>query len=264
MSMYRLTLIAPALLLLGACGSEQAERRTEESATTQGAAVTPESAAGAQLVSVTGGGPVIQILPGPAQFADSAMPVIERMPPEKGRMMKMMAKKGPFSDKVAKISGTFTGSFWDRGAQGDSVAGVAEFTSQDGAKWRVVLNRVAQTDLSPMEPTFGGVATDLGYHGATGIHTPLVPTVRSAVSYWGMAEVYRNGDLVTDRAPAHVMLTSDTRGDDFAYQCWDCTQKPVEQLHLMLPPPEGKPYEVPGGVLHVMWEESEFDRRNAV
>jgi hypothetical protein len=125
----------------------------------------------------------------------------------------------------------------------------------------VVLNRVAAQDLSPTEPTFGGVATDLGYHGATGIHVPLVPTVRSAVSYWGTAEVYRNGQFVTDQAPAHVMMTSDTRGDNFADKCWDCTRNPIEQLHLMLPPPPGKPYQVPGGVLHVMWEKSQYQRR---
>jgi hypothetical protein len=178
-------------------------------------------------------------------------------------MMKMMARNGPFSDKVAQVGGTLTATFWDRGASGDSVSGVAEFKSQDGASWRVVLNRVAAQDLSPMEPTFGGVARDLGYHGATGIHVPLVPTVRSAVSYWGMAEVYRNGQLVTDQAPAHVMMTSDTRGDNFAYKCWDCTRNPIEQLHLMLPPPPGKPYQVAGGVLHVMWEKSQYREQDA-
>jgi hypothetical protein len=118
------------------------------------------------------------------------------------------------------------------------------------------VNRVAPEDEGPMEPHFGGVATELAYHGATGIHTPLVPTVRSAVSFWGMSEVTRNGKLVTDQGPTHVMFTSDTRGDDFAYQCWNCTDQPLRQLHLMLMPPEGKPYDVPGGILHIMWEDS--------
>jgi hypothetical protein len=240
-----------SVLALAACGAERGEPAAEDTA------ARAETAAAARVVSVTGGGPVIQVLPGPAQFADSAMPIIDRMPAEQQQMMKMMARNGPFSDKVAEVSGTFTATYWDRAASGDSVAGVAEFRSQDGASWRVVLNRVAAQDLSPMEPTFGGVATDLGYHGSTGVHALLVPTVRSVVSYWGMAEVYRNGELV------HTMLTSDTRGDDFAYQCWDCTKQPIEQFHLMLPPPEGKPYQVPGGVLHVMWEQSRFERRGA-
>jgi hypothetical protein len=212
-----------------------------------------------KLVKVRGGGPVIQVLPGPYRFADSAAPVIAKMPPEQQKMMNMMAKEGPFSDKVAEISGSFTGTFIDAGVNGDWVSAAASFTSQDGAKWEVNLNRVAGKDLGPMEPTFGGVATEIAYHGATGVHTPLVPTVRSVVSFWGLAEVRRNGRLVSDKAPAHVMFTSDTRGDNFAYQCWICTDKPVRQLHLMLPPPEAKPYHVPGGVLHIMWEDSDYE-----
>jgi hypothetical protein len=211
-----------------------------------------------KVVKVTGGGPVIQVLPGPFRFADSAAAIIAKMPAEQQKMMNMMAKQGPFSDKVAQVSGRFTGSFIDRGEKGDSVAATVSFTSQDGASWEVKIDRVAQKDLSPMEPTFGGVATEIAYHGPTGIHTPLVPAVRSVMSFWGMSRVTRNGRLVTDAGPTHVMFTSDTRGDDFAYQCWICTDKPVRQLHLMLMPPEGKPYPVPGGILHVMWEESNY------
>jgi hypothetical protein len=73
-----------------------------------------------------------------------------------------------------------------------------------------------------------------------------------------MSEVTRNGKPVTDQAPTHVMFTSDARGDDFAYQCWNCTTQPVRQLHLMVMPPEGKPYAVPGGILHIMWEDSKY------
>jgi hypothetical protein len=209
-------------------------------------------------VTVVGDGPVIQVLPGPFRFADSAAPILAKMPSEKREMTKQMARNGPFSDRVAEISGTFRGSFWDAGARGDSVAAAASFTSQDGAQWQVKVNRVAPEDESPMDPHFGGVATEIAYHGATGIHTPLVPSVRSVVSFWGMSEVTRNGKLVTDQGPTHVMFTSDARGDDFAYQCWNCTDRPVRQLHLMLMPPEGKPYEVPGGILHIMWEDSKY------
>jgi hypothetical protein len=211
-----------------------------------------------KLVQVTGGGPVIQVLPGPFRFADSAAPLVAKLPREQRAMMQKMAREGPFSDKVAQVSGKFTGSFIDGGKTGDSVAATASFSSQDGARWEVKIDRVAQKDLSPTEPTFGGVATEIAYHGPTGIHTPLVPAVRSVVSFWGMSRVIRNGQLVAEAGPTHVMFTSDTRGDDFAYQCWICTDKPVRQLHLMLMPPEGKPYPVPGGILHVMWEESDY------
>ena len=221
------------------------------------------SAVGAQVVRVTtvrGGGPVIQMLPGPDAMADSAAPVIAKAPAEKQQMLKMLAMKGPFSDDAARIKGRFSGTFRDAGSSGDSVSALATFTSQDGAHWRAVIDRVAPQDEGPMDPHWGGVGTDVTYHGATGLGLPLVPTVRSQVSYYGMAHLYRDGQLVDDNAAVHVMLTSQTRGKargrDFAYTCWNCTKNKVEQLHLMLMPPMGKMYQVPGGIIHVMWQKS--------
>lgn len=214
----------------------------------------------ARVTTVVGGGPVIQILPGPHGIPDSVAMVIAKAPADKQQMLKMMATSGPFSDKVAVVSGAFRGSFWDRGADGDSAAALATFTAQDGASWRVVIDRVAPEDEGPMDPHWGGVGTDVTYHGFTGLGMPLVPTVRSMLSYYGLAHVYRNEQLVNDAAPVHVMLTSQTRGkvrgSSFGYTCWNCTQNTVEQLHLMLMPPMGEMYPVPGGVVHVMWQKS--------
>jgi hypothetical protein len=141
-------------------------------------------------------------------------------------------------------------------AHGDAAAALATFTAQDGASWRVVIDRVAPEDEGPMDPHWGGVGTDVTYHGFTGLGMPLVPTVRSMLSYYGLAHVYRNEQLVSDAAPVHVMLTSQTRGkvrgSRFGYTCWNCTQNTVDQLHLMLMPPMGEMYPVPGGVVHVM------------
>lgn len=226
--------------------------------------MTVSATAGAQTVTrvtrVVGGGPVIQVLPGPDAMADSAAPVIAKAPPEQQKMLKMMAMNGPFSDKVAVISGTFRGTFWDRGAHGDSVAALATFQAQDGASWRVVIDRVSPEDDGPMDPHWGGVGTDVSYHGATGLGLPLVPAVRAQVSYYGMARMYRNGALVDDAAAVHVMLTSQTRGNargsQYAYICWNCTRNRVEELHLIVMPPMGKMYPIPGGIVHVMWQKS--------
>ena len=87
-----------------------------------GAADARAQSAEPKIVTVNGGGPVIQVLPGPAQFADSAAPIISKLPAENQQMMKMMAQNGPFSDRVAKVSGSFRGKFWDAGSHGDSVA----------------------------------------------------------------------------------------------------------------------------------------------
>jgi hypothetical protein len=145
------------------------------------------------VTDITGGAPVIQVLPGPDAVADSAEPVIQKAPADKQKMLRMLAKNGPFSDKVAVVSGEFQGAFWDRGNSGnDSVAETATFTTQDGAHWRVVIDRVAPQDEGPMDPYWGGVGTDVTYHGSSGLGLPLVPTVRAAVTYYGMSSLYRN------------------------------------------------------------------------
>ncbi len=164
-----------------------------------------------QEIRVTGAGPVIQILPGPFPFADSAAPILKAFGDER-EGLESQAQNGPYSNHVAPISGNFTLTAWDKGATGDSVDGVAEFTTQDHARWKLVLDRVQTKDV-PHHPRFGGVILGLYYHGVTGVHTPLVPTINSAVALWAFGHLYRNGTLVTDSAMVHVMQLSRTRRD---------------------------------------------------
>jgi len=205
-------------------------------------------------IRVTGGGPVIQILPGPFPFADSAARVLAQFGPEK-EGLESQSQNGPYSNNVAPISGTFTITAWDKGAVRDSVDGVAEFTSQDGSRWRLVLDRVQTKDV-PHHPRFGGVIFGLYYHGNTGVHTPLVPTINSKVALWAVGHLYRNDALVTDNAQVHVMLLSRTRRPgDFAIACWDCSKNPIDELQLQILPAQGDPkFESPGGFLFVNWE----------
>lgn len=211
---------------------------------------------GAKSIRVTGGGPVIQILPGPFPFADSAAPVLAQFGPEK-EGLESQSQNGPYSNNVAPIAGTFTFTAWVKGAVRDSVDGVAEFTSQDGARWRLVLDRVQTKDV-PHHPRFGGVIFGLYYHGNTGVHTPLVPTINSAVAMWVVGHLYKNDALVTDNAQVHVMLLSHTRrSGDFAIECWDCSRNPVDELQLqVLPGPGEAKFDSPGGFLFVNWERS--------
>jgi uncharacterized cupredoxin-like copper-binding protein len=209
-----------------------------------------------KAIRVTGGGPVIQILPGPFPFPDSAGPILKSFGPEH-EALESQIQNGPYSNNVVPISGTFSFSAWDKGAVRDSVNGAAEFTTHDGARWRVVLDRVQTTDV-PHHPKFGGVIRGLYYHGATGVHTPLVPTINSAVALWSIAHLYRNGELVSDSAYVHVMLLSHTRRDtDFALACWDCSKNKVDELQLQITPGPGQPkFDAPGGFLFVNWERS--------
>jgi hypothetical protein len=216
---------------------------------------------GARMMKVTGGGPVIQILPGPFPFADSAMAVIHNRPPDQQADLTHKAHMGPYSNNVAKVSGDISFVAIDRGAAGDSVSGVAEVTAQDGARWKVVMDRVQTKDI-PFNPRFGGVIMGLFYHGASGVHTPLVPTIQSSLALWAFAHLYKNDQLVTDGAMVHIMLLSRTRRtNDWALDCWDCSDRPIEELQLQVTPaPNTPPFDAPGGFLFTNWEKSSGQR----
>ena len=215
-----------------------------------------QSKAKVQAIRVTSGGPVIQILPGAFPFPDSAAPILKAFGDER-EGLESQVKNGPYSNNVAPISGTFAFNAWDKGATRDSVDGVAEFTTQDGARWKLVMDRVQTKDV-PHHPRFGGVILGLYYHGVTQVHTPLVPTINSAVALWAFAHLYKNDVLVTDNAMVHVMLLSRTRRDgDFALACWDCSKNKIEELQLQILPGPGEPkFDAPGGFLFVNWEKS--------
>jgi hypothetical protein len=212
--------------------------------------------AAAKAISVVGGGSVIQILPGPFPFPDSAAPILKAFGDER-EGLESQVKNGPYSNNVAPISGSFTFTAWDKGAVRDSVDGTAEFTTQDGARWKLVLDRVQTKDVLH-HPRFGGVILGLYYHGITQVHTPLVPTINSAVALWAVGHLYKNGALVTDNAMVHVMLLSRTRRDgDFALACWNCSKNPIDELQLQILPGPGEPkFDAPGGFLFVNWERS--------
>jgi plastocyanin len=210
----------------------------------------------ARAVQVRGGGRVIQILPGPFPFPDSAAPILQQFGAER-EGLESQVQNGPYSNNVAVIAGSFSFSAWDTGAVRDSVDGVADFTTKDGARWRLVLDRVQTRDV-PHHPRFGGVIFGLYYHGVTAVHTPLVPTINSAVALWAFGHLYRNDSLVTDNAAVHVMLLSRTRRDgDYRLDCWDCSRNKIEELQLQILPGAGeRPFDAPGGFLFVNWEKS--------
>jgi hypothetical protein len=207
-------------------------------------------------ITLIGGGPIIQILPGLFPFSDSLAAVLPAFGVERGTL-EAQAQSGPYSNNIARVSGTFSLSAWDQGTGRDSVAGVAEFTTQDAARWKLVMDRVQTKDV-PHHPRFGGVIKGLYYHGVTTVHTPLVPTINSAAAVWSVGHLYRKGTLVSDNAQVHVMLLSRTRREgDFALDCWDCSRNTVDELQLQVTPAKGEPpFEAPGGFLFVNWEKS--------
>ncbi len=244
------------LKVVGAAGPMSASGQRRGAVSGSGMSADGATAAPAEPIRVTGGGPVIQILPGPFPFPDSAGPILRSFG-EEHEALESQIENGPYSNNVVPISGRFTLSAWDKGAIRDSVDGTAEFMTHDGARWKVVLDRVQTTDV-PHHPKFGGVIRGLYYHGATGVHTPLVPTINSAVALWSIAHLYRNGVRVSDSAYVHVMLLSHTRrARDFALACWDCSRNRIDELQLQITPGPGQPkLDAPGGFLFVNWERS--------
>src|SRR5437899_4322842 len=141
--------------------------RTSEPTGYSGSAMRDAPAA-VQAIRVTSGGPVVQILPGPFPFPDSAAPILAQFGNER-EGLESQVKNGPYSNNVTRVAGTFTFAAWDKGAIRDSVDGVAEFATQDGARWKLVLDRVQTKDV-PHHPRFGGVILGLYYHGNTAVH----------------------------------------------------------------------------------------------
>lgn len=205
-----------------------------------------------------GKGPVIQVLPGPPAFP-------EKIPK---RLQTVFPEKVPFSNNVKRLpSGTFRAVSFDNTLNdtklsSDSMAVEIAFTDFNGDEWRI--EQVVLAPISPnpvLEPWFGGVVIDTLYHGHTGNGTPAEPLVRCMNCSWGWADVYKNDRRVASSALLHIMLTSKVRAGpekNFAYQCYECADKPVQEVHIIVPPSAYLPS--PGGFLHVMWEDAEWRR----
>jgi hypothetical protein len=205
-----------------------------------------------------GKNPVIQILPGPTPFPEKV--------PE--RLQTVFPKKVPYSNHVKRLPRgrirvvSFDNTLNDTKLSRDSMEVEISFTDHEGAQWRIEQVMLAPISSNPvLEPWFGGVVIDTLYHGHTGNGTPAEPLVKCMHCSWGWADIYKNGKRVASSALLHIMLTSRVRAGaekNFAYQCYECADKPVREVHVIVPPMFYLP--APGGFLHIMWEEAEWKR----
>lgn len=208
-----------------------------------------------KAIYVTGNGPVIQALPGPPAFPDKIPEYLRTVMPE----------KIPYSNNVQRLPRgeirlvAYDNTHNDTKLSRDSMEVEISFVDGEGAEWRIEQVVLAPISPNPVaEPWFGGLVIDTLYHGSTGNGTPAEPLVNCALCSWGWADIYKDGKRVASSALLHVMLTSDTRGDDLDYQCYECADNPVREVHVVVPPREYLP--APGGFLHVMWENAEVQR----
>ncbi len=217
----------------------------------------PIPLANPKAIYVEGKGPVIQILPGPPVFPD-------KMPE---RLKVVFPEKIPFSNNVKPLPRgevrlvAVDRTLNDTKITRDSMAIEATFTDAEGAEWRIEQVTLAPISPNPvLEPWFGGLAIDTLYHGDTGNGTPAVPKVNCAMCSWGWADIYKNDKRVASSALLHVMVTSDARDNSngFKYYGYDVSDRPVREVHLVVPPSAYLPS--PGGYLHIMWENAEVKR----
>jgi len=219
--------------------------------------------------------------------------------PEKARSVTedgryMLDQPTPFSNKARIISGQFETRVKDvvredppgkPGKTPDTADFEAEFTDPAGHEYRVVLDHVVKPPLPGYE-TQGGVFTEAMMHGDTGTGTPLMPKQYAFAAWWGLGNLYINGEQVDDQRMMHLMTTEVVRDRDYNLaHSEDLPLGPDERhirdqehhTHLMMPPVRGVPgkgpvfdpvptaFELPNGekqpFLHIMFEQDELSSR---
>jgi len=201
----------------------------------------------------------------------------------------------PFSNRARIISGQFDATYTDvvqtdtpgkPAATPDTAEFEAEFTDPAGNEYRVVLDHVVKPPM-PGYQTQGGVMTEDFHHGTTGTGSPLMPRVYTFGAFWGLGELYINGEKVDDHRMMHLMTTEVVRDKDYRLVTSDeLPLGPDERhirdqethTHLMMPPIRGVPgegpvfdpvptaFELPNRnnqpFLHIMWEEDRMTSTN--
>lgn len=124
----------------------------------------------------------------------------------------------------------------DGGRTKDKIDFEANFKLPDGTPMRVVVKKPLPHGMA--FPFFGGVATNIMLHGASGVGTRLMPTEFTYAAFWGVGDVYRAGELVNPNQLVHVMLTEAVRGDNYRLLLDGEVGNPpsTKTLHLMVPP----------------------------
>lgn len=219
--------------------------------------------------------------------------------PEKARTVTddgvyLFDKPTAFSNNARIINGEFETTMRDvvredtpgkPGNTPDTASFEAEFNDPAGNEYRVVLDHVVKPPFPGYE-TQGGVLTEDFLHGSTGTGTPLMPRQYTYAAWWGLGELYINGEKVDDQRVMHLMTTEVVRDRDYnLVSSADLPLGPDERhirdqehhTHLMMPPVRGVPgkgpvfdpvptaFELPNGkkqpFMHIMFEQDDLSSR---
>lgn len=219
------------------------------------------------------------------------VPEKARQTDEQGRTW--LKQPNPFSDQARIVQGEFQASYWDETAEDppgppgktpDRATMEARFQDPAGNDYRVVLDHVVKPPFPGYE-TGGGVLLDGVHHGTTGTGSPLMPQVWTVAAFWGVGDVYVNGERTQPGRVMHMMTTEVVRDKDYelALQA-ELPLTPDEwhvkgqshHTHLVVLPvkavkgkgpmfePLETAFELPNGkpqpFMHIMFEQDEIDR----
>jgi len=171
-------------------------------------------------------------------------PGITGVPPafrnHEGDQYTSLQKNTPFGDKFTRMGGAdlsieaTDATATDAARTTDTLEFSAEWRDRSGNTYSVRCNRVMPHGLE--FPTFGGVMTNHILHGFTGLGTPLMPTEYTYFAFWGMGNVYKNGEKVDGPRLVHGMLTEYVRGDGYRLVHDDEVEPQRRHFHLMVSP----------------------------
>jgi len=253
---------------------------------------------GTRIIEVASAGDDVRwILPGPRALdpkvfgtpdqplglePEIGVPLEARMISDDGSVFTTTAGPTPFSDNFALIGGSLDlkavdATFIDGPGSQDQVDLNAFFTGPDGKEYGLTVVKVIPK--GPVHPFFGGVATNIIQHGATGIGTKLFPGAYTYLAFWGVAELTIDGEVVSSNRLLHGMITSNARDADYKLGFDEDVDNSRAVLHLILPNLEVTPdgpqtspvptgFELPNGVeqpfLHIMFEDISISPANVV
>lgn len=262
-----------------------------------GAAQHGAAASAKQIVlQQAAGGDVRWILPGPRRLDptvfgtpdnplgfedDIGVPLKARLTDDAGTAFTTTAGPTPMSDRHARVTGSFRATLTDNTpvdsrASRDRAEGEFSFTDPKGAnEYRVVLRKILP--MGPVHQFFGGVLIDGFHHGKTSFGTRLQPTLYTYGALWAVADLYVNGEKVSENRMVHMMTTERVRSSDadgYRLRIDSELSRTGIQTHLLLPnmviTPEGpRPQPVPTGFvlpngveqpfIHIMFDSTELE-----
>ncbi|WP_077623379.1 hypothetical protein [Sediminibacillus massiliensis] len=125
---------------------------------------------------------------------------------------KIVSGQAPFDfGNTTAMNGTISvrtnniGDRWSALMNIDEMLVDSSITTKEGT-FQVVIDEPLIHHPNGVDPTWFGVVYNQPMHGSTDTGVTALPKVQPAIAVWGWAKVYKNGSLIEDKIPAHVMV----------------------------------------------------------